>query len=79
MSSSNRAFNSFCAAGTNGRVYFSLSWGTSGDPASRPCKTWPRVPRLAKESVVPNRRSSGGSMPDKALVGGPLEWEAGIR
>ena len=34
MPSSDQSFNSFRAAGTNRRPDFSLSWGTSGDPAS---------------------------------------------
>ena len=34
MPSLDRSFNSFCTAGTNGCLDFSLSWGTSGYSAS---------------------------------------------
>ena len=67
------SFNSFRAAGTNGRLDFSLSWGTSRDPASWPCKIWSgfRVPRLAKESDAPSCEAQlAGCL--KGLAGGPL-------
>ena len=67
MPSLGRSFNSFHEAGTNGRLDFNLSLGTSGNPASSSRKIWsgPRVPRLAKESVAPERRSSAGWMPER--------------
>ena len=67
MPSFDRSFNSFRASGTNGRLDFSLSGGTSGDPNSLPCKIWSEssVPRLAKESVVPKQRNLFGWMPER--------------
>ena len=62
MPSVGKSFDSFRAAGTNGRLDFSLSWGISGDPASGPGKIWSRVPHFAKESVAPKRQSSSGWM-----------------
>ena len=76
MPSLDRSFNSFRAAGTNGRLVFSRSWGTSVDPASCQCKIWSgfRVPRLAKESVAFKRRSSSDWMPES--IG---RWSIGVR
>ena len=69
------SFNSLRAEGTNGRPDFSVSWGTSGDPATWPNKIWSgsRVPRLAKESAAPKRWSSAGWMPKR--IG---SWSVGV-
>ena len=59
MPSSNRSLNSFLVAGTNECLNFSLSRSKFDDLASLPDKIWSgsRVPRLAKKSVAPKRRS----------------------
>ena len=65
MSSSDKLFNSFHAAGTKGRLDLSLPWCASCCPTNCPCSTpsgsW--IARFAKESVAPNWRSSAGWMP----------------
>ena len=80
MPSSDRPFNSFRAAGTNGLLDFSLSRNTSGDPARRPSQIWSgsRLPRLVKESVSPSGEAQLAQYL-KESVGGPLEWDADIQ
>ena len=59
---------------------FSISWGTSGDPASRPCKcglgskchAWP-----GRVSHSSSKAQLAGYL--KGLAGGLLEWDAGIQ
>ena len=59
--------NSFRAAGTNGRLDFSLSLLASCGSVSWPSRMWPGPKKLplAKESVAFWRRSSAGWMPEK--------------
>ena len=75
MPSLDRSFNSIHAAGTNGRLDFSLFLGSSDNPASWPCKIWSgsRMPRLAKESVARKRPSSAGWMSKR--IG---RWSVGV-
>ena len=65
MPNSDRLCNSFRAAGTNGRLDFSLSLLAARGSVSCPRKMWPgsKELQLAKESVTPWLRSSTGWMP----------------
>ena len=73
MPSLDRLFNGFRAAGTNGRLNFSLFWGNSGNPASLPCIIWlgSRVPRLINEVSLPNGEAQLARYLI-GLAGGPL-------
>ena len=67
MPNSDRLCNSFCAAGANGCLDFSLSLLATCRSVSWLCKMWPgpKELQLAKESVAPWRRSLAGWMPEK--------------
>ena len=67
MRNSDKLCNSFRAAGTNGRLEFSLYLQAARGSVTCPCKMWPgsKELRLAKESVAPWRRSSAGWMPER--------------
>ena len=64
---SDKLCNSFRAAGTNGRLDFSLSLLAAHGSVTCPCRMWPgsKELQLAKESVAPWRRSSAGWMPER--------------
>ena len=77
MPNSDKLCNSFRAAGANGCLNFSLCLLVACGSVS-----WPgsKELRLAKESVVPWRRSSAGWMPERAgLEGCSLKWDVGIQ
>ena len=67
MLNSDKLCNSFRAAGTNKCLYFSLPLLAACGSVSWPRRMWPgsNELRLAKESVAPCRRSSGGWMPER--------------
>ena len=67
MPNSDKLCNNFRAAGTNGRLYFSLSLLAACGSVSCPYRMWSgsKELRLAKESVAPWRRSSAGWMSEK--------------
>ena len=67
MPNSDKLCNSFCAAGTNGCLDFSLSLLAAYGSVSWPCRMWPgsKELRLAKESFASWRGSTAGWIPEK--------------
>ena len=67
MPDSDKLCNSFRAAGTNGRLDFSLSLLAARGSVACPCRIWSgfKELRLAKDSATPWRRSSAGWMRER--------------
>ena len=80
MPNSDKLCNSFRAAGTKGRLDFSLSLLAARSSVSWQCRMWPgsKELQLAKESVAPCGEAQLAECL-RELEGCPLEWDVGIQ
>ena len=74
------SFNSFRAAGTNGRLDCSLSWGLSSDPASQQSKIWSGTtfsPLTRRVSPPSGKAQLARCL--KELADSLLQWDVGTQ